>query len=71
MILNIVHILEILVYIGLYIDQNGTEHESITDLSRDFKYYYLVFKPNGYERFSRIHVNFGLDIFEASKTSEI
>lgn len=54
-----------------YIDQNGTEHESITDLSHDFKYYYLVFKPNGYERFSRIRVNFGLDIFEASKTSEI
>ena len=54
-----------------YVDQNGTEHESITDLNQDLKYYYLVFKPNGYERFSRIRVNFGLDMFEASKTSEI
>lgn len=54
-----------------YIDADGNEHESIQDLSEGKKYYYLLFKPAGYERFARIHVTFGLDMFEASKTSEI
>lgn len=54
-----------------YIDNDGNEHVSIQDLSNKRHYYYLLFKPTGYEKFTRVHATFGLDIFEASKTSEI
>lgn len=53
------------------IDSNGVEYEEITDLKKGLNYHYLLFKPTGYEKFTRVHVTFGLDIFEASKTSEI